>query len=71
MAGPADAGRLSELVSDMSAGSVDTLVIVDANPAYTAPGSLGFREALSHVQTSLHLGRSATRPANSASGSFR
>jgi MoCo/4Fe-4S cofactor protein with predicted Tat translocation signal len=57
IAGPADTGTLSELIVDMRAGSVDSLVIVDANPAYTAPGSLGFREALSHVQTSLHLGR--------------
>ena len=57
MAGPTDAGPLSDLVADMRAGSVDTLVIVDANPAYTAPGSLGFREALRHVQTSLHLGQ--------------
>jgi molybdopterin-containing oxidoreductase family iron-sulfur binding subunit len=57
MAGPTDAGPLSDLVADMRAGNVDTLVIVDANPAYSAPGSLGFREALRHVQTSLHLGQ--------------
>jgi MoCo/4Fe-4S cofactor protein with predicted Tat translocation signal len=56
-ASPLDAGTFSELVSEMGAGRVDTLVIVDANPAYTAPGSLGFREALSHVSTSLHLGQ--------------
>jgi MoCo/4Fe-4S cofactor protein with predicted Tat translocation signal len=55
--GPSKAGSLSDLIVDMRAGSVDTLVIVDANPAYTSPGSLGFRDALGRVQTTLHLGQ--------------
>jgi molybdopterin-containing oxidoreductase family iron-sulfur binding subunit len=50
-------GTLGDLVSDMSKGNVQSLVIIDANPAYTAPGSLGFREALRQVKTSLHLGQ--------------
>jgi molybdopterin-containing oxidoreductase family iron-sulfur binding subunit len=57
MAGPPGAGKLSDLVSDMRAGGVESLIIVDANPAYAAPGAPGFREALGHVQTSLHLGQ--------------
>jgi MoCo/4Fe-4S cofactor protein with predicted Tat translocation signal len=57
MNGPPNAGTVTELVADMRGGSVDTLVIVDANPAYTASGSLGFRDALRLVQTTLHLGQ--------------
>ena len=55
--GPANAGTLADLVSDMQAGSVDSLIIVDANPAYAASGSLGFSEALGKVRASLHLGQ--------------
>jgi molybdopterin-containing oxidoreductase family iron-sulfur binding subunit len=57
VAGPLNAGTLTELVADMRGGSVESLVIVDANPAYTAPGSLGFKDALRQVQRSLHLGQ--------------
>jgi molybdopterin-containing oxidoreductase family iron-sulfur binding subunit len=52
----ADAGTLTDLVADMRAGKVESLVTVDANPAYTAPGSLGFAQALQQVRVSLHLG---------------
>jgi MoCo/4Fe-4S cofactor protein with predicted Tat translocation signal len=55
--GPLNAGALADLVADIRAGSVDTLIIVDSNPAYTAAGSLGFRDALRQVQTTLHLGQ--------------
>jgi molybdopterin-containing oxidoreductase family iron-sulfur binding subunit len=44
------------LVTDMNAGQVDTLVILDANPVYTAPGPLDFAGALSKVKTSIHIG---------------
>jgi molybdopterin-containing oxidoreductase family iron-sulfur binding subunit len=45
-----------DLVTDMNAGQVDALVILDANPVYTAPGSLDFAGALSKVKTSIHIG---------------
>lgn len=54
--GPSGAGTLEDLVADMRAGKVDALIIVDCNPAYAAPGMLGFAEALRHVQSTLHLG---------------
>ena len=33
-----------------------TLVILDCNPAYTAPAALGFADALKQVRSTLHLG---------------
>ncbi|MBV9563459.1 MAG: TAT-variant-translocated molybdopterin oxidoreductase, partial [Bradyrhizobium sp.] len=54
--GPAEAGSLRDLIGDMRAGKVKTLLILDCNPAYTAPGGLGFRDALKQVQSTLHLG---------------
>jgi MoCo/4Fe-4S cofactor protein with predicted Tat translocation signal len=56
IAGPIDAGSLTDLVADMRAGKVESLIIIDANPAYSAPGALGFTEALRGVRVSLHLG---------------
>lgn len=50
------AASLDELVADMNAGQVDALLILDADPAYTAPGALDFASALSKVKTSLHIG---------------
>jgi MoCo/4Fe-4S cofactor protein with predicted Tat translocation signal len=52
----ANAGTVADLVADITAGQVETLVIVDANPAYSAPGSLNFAELLQRVRSSLHLG---------------
>ncbi len=56
IAGPGDAGTLVELVADMRAGKVQSLVILDSNPAYTAPGGLGFTDALGKVRPTLHIG---------------
>ena len=56
IAGIPNAGTLADLVADMHAGQVDSLVILDTNPAYTSPGSLGFKNAVQRVRTSLHLG---------------
>ncbi|HVS66220.1 MAG TPA: TAT-variant-translocated molybdopterin oxidoreductase [Thermoanaerobaculia bacterium] len=47
---------LAELVEAMGAGRVETLVILGANPVYSAPGDLAFAEALSGVANVLHLG---------------
>ncbi|MGH6838332.1 MAG: TAT-variant-translocated molybdopterin oxidoreductase [Methylocella sp.] len=49
------AGSLPELVDDMHAGDVNTLLIMDSNPAYAAPAALGFAEALKRVDFSLAL----------------
>ncbi len=53
---PADrAAPLADLVEDMRTGKVGTLLVIDSNPAYAAPGALGFAEALKRVDFSLTL----------------
>ena len=48
---------LRQLAADMGAGKVDTLVVIDANPLYTAPADLHFDERLmSKVRLRVHLG---------------
>ena len=47
---------LKSLVSDMNAGKVDWLVILNANPVYAAPADLDFESALGNVKTVVHLG---------------
>jgi MoCo/4Fe-4S cofactor protein with predicted Tat translocation signal len=44
------------LVSDLKAGKVDWLVILNANPIYTAPADLNFADALSKANIVAHLG---------------
>lgn len=44
---------LAELVDDMRGGKISTLLILDSNPVYTAPGTLGFAEALPRVGFSI------------------
>ncbi|MGH7458278.1 MAG: molybdopterin dinucleotide binding domain-containing protein [Longimicrobiaceae bacterium] len=51
---PGGAGDMVRLVAAMRRGQVD-LVIFDANPAYTLPGSLGFEQALERVPTRVSL----------------
>src|SRR4051794_22682109 len=46
---------LSELVADMEAGAVDTLVMIDTNPVYGAPADLDFAGALKRVKFSASL----------------
>ena len=46
---------LRDLVADMTAGTVDLLVIVGGNPVYTAPADLQFAAALDKVQLKVHL----------------
>ncbi len=46
---------LRDLVSDMSAGKVDLLVILGGNPVYTAPPDLKFADALGKVPLRVHL----------------
>jgi MoCo/4Fe-4S cofactor protein with predicted Tat translocation signal len=47
---------LRELVGEMNAGKVEVLVILSANPVFTAPADLKFREAMSKVTLRAHLG---------------
>lgn len=56
IAGPAGAGTLAELVSDINAGHVTSLLVIDCNPVYSAPGELALGEAIKRVRSSLHVG---------------
>jgi len=47
---------LSALVDDMREGALETLVIVDCNPAYSAPGALEFSKYLARVPNRIHAG---------------
>lgn len=47
---------LKALVSDLNAGKVDWLVILDSNPIYTAPADLQFLSAFNKAKTTVHLG---------------
>jgi MoCo/4Fe-4S cofactor protein with predicted Tat translocation signal len=54
---------LPELIDDLNANHVDTLLMLDVNPAYDAPADLRFAQALSHARLSLHLGQYADETA--------
>ncbi len=47
---------LADLAAAMRAGAVTTLVMLDSNPVYDAPGSLHFTDALSRVPMKIHAG---------------
>jgi molybdopterin-containing oxidoreductase family iron-sulfur binding subunit len=47
---------LKELVADMTAGKVTTLLIVGGNPAFNAPADLRFADSLQHVARKVRLG---------------
>jgi MoCo/4Fe-4S cofactor protein with predicted Tat translocation signal len=58
-AGPSDQiGSLRALAQDIEAGAVETLIILDGNPAFDAPADLGFARTLKSDKTKLriHLG---------------
>jgi MoCo/4Fe-4S cofactor protein with predicted Tat translocation signal len=46
---------LTTLVSDMRAGRVDTLLLLETNPLYTMPADVDFAGALNHVPFSVSL----------------
>jgi MoCo/4Fe-4S cofactor protein with predicted Tat translocation signal len=53
---PTDQGQsLRDLVNDMHGGRVQSLVIIDSNPVFTAPRTLGFGDAVQRVPFSLAL----------------
>jgi len=47
---------LAELAADMKAGRVELLVVLDSNPAYTAPADLDFVAAMDRVKLRVHSG---------------
>jgi molybdopterin-containing oxidoreductase family iron-sulfur binding subunit len=49
-------GSLRELVSEIDAGQVDTLLILGGNPVFTAPADLQFGKKLLKVGLRIHLG---------------
>ena len=53
---PPHAEALRGLAAAIAAGDVTTLVVLDGNPAATAPADLGFAALLARVPTSIHLG---------------
>ena len=54
---------LASLVSDMQAGRVDTLLVLDSNPVFTAPG---FADAMRHVRMSIAANLSFDETASEA-----
>jgi MoCo/4Fe-4S cofactor protein with predicted Tat translocation signal len=46
---------LRQLVADMQAGSVDTLLVLGGNPAFAVPADVGFANALEKVRLRVHL----------------
>ena len=51
------AESIAALAEDMHAGRVTTLVMIDTNPVFTAPGTLGFADALARVPLSIALSK--------------
>jgi molybdopterin-containing oxidoreductase family iron-sulfur binding subunit len=49
-------GEIKALVADLSAGKVDWLVILNANPIYDAPADLDFPAAFNKANVVAHLG---------------
>jgi len=49
---------LTSLVKNIRDGQVETLIILDGNPAYNCPADLEFSQLLSQVQHSIHLSTS-------------
>jgi MoCo/4Fe-4S cofactor protein with predicted Tat translocation signal len=54
--GPSDVDGLEGLVSDIDAGRVQALFILDGNPVYSAPANLSFAARLLKVPFRAHLG---------------
>ncbi len=52
----AEAEPFAALVSDMQAGAVKSLVMLDTNPVYTAPGDLDVAQAIQKVPLRIHCG---------------
>ena len=64
-------GTLVDLVKDMNAGKVETLMIFGGNPVYDAPVDLDIKKALRKVPFKSTSACTTTRPACCASGTCR
>lgn len=64
---PSHLEAIKALVADLNDGKIDTLVLLDANPVYTAPGELDFAKAMKKAKTSIHLGLYANETAKHCS----
>ncbi len=57
IARPVNPGNtLAALAADIADGSVETLVVIDANPVYTAPADVDFAALMRRVPLRLHAG---------------
>ncbi len=54
---PENTHTLEELLSDLNQGNIETLVILGGNPVYTAPASLGFKDAMRKARLVVRLGQ--------------
>jgi molybdopterin-containing oxidoreductase family iron-sulfur binding subunit len=54
---PAHADALRALASDLHDGTAETLMILDRNPLYDAPGDLKLADVVAKVPFSVHLGQ--------------
>ena len=57
---------LRDLAHDLNNGSVDTLLILEGNPAYTAPADLDFSNLIKKARFSAYLGQYADETASLA-----
>jgi molybdopterin-containing oxidoreductase family iron-sulfur binding subunit len=57
---PVPVEPLDELLDEMRAGRIETLLVLDANPAHSAPG---FAQAVAHVGLRIHAGLHADETA--------
>ena len=53
---PSQFDQLAALTKSLNDGAIDTVVLFDVNPVYTAPGALKFGEALAKAKTVVHAG---------------
>jgi molybdopterin-containing oxidoreductase family iron-sulfur binding subunit len=54
----AASARLADVVAGLEKGDITAVVVLGANPAYTAPADLNFASAFSKASTRVHLGAS-------------
>ena len=57
---------LGRLVEDMRAGKIGSLLVIESNPVFASPQSLGFAEALRRVDFSLTLATTRTETADAS-----
>ncbi|MBL8938495.1 MAG: 4Fe-4S dicluster domain-containing protein, partial [Archangium sp.] len=53
---PSQFDQLAALTKSLNENAIDTVVLFDVNPVYTAPGALKFGEALAKAKTVVHAG---------------